>query len=229
MTTHEPAGPVPASEERLAGRLAGQPAGAPRAAPTTARSGTTRATAVTALHELGMIDRAVYRAVAETPTPTLDRPLRRLSDAADGSRLWLLTAVAMALAGGRVGRRAAGAGVVGLAVDSAVVNLGFKVAARRRRPDRVAAGVPAARQVPMPHSASFPSGHAAAGFAFTNAVAETSPELGLPLQLLAGAVGYSRVHTGVHYPGDVILGSLIGATIGQTVGWALARHRAATT
>jgi membrane-associated phospholipid phosphatase len=35
--------------------------------------------------------------------------------------------------------------------------------------------------------------------------------------LLAAAVAYSRVHTGVHYPADAVAGSLIGAGIGQTV------------
>jgi membrane-associated phospholipid phosphatase len=33
--------------------------------------------------------------------------------------------------------------------------------------------------------------------------------------LLAVAVAYSRVHTGVHYPGDVVAGSLIGITAGE--------------
>jgi hypothetical protein len=28
---------------------------------------------------------------------------------------------------------------------------------------------------------------------------------------LAGGVAYSRVHTGVHYPGDVVIGSILGA------------------
>ena len=111
----------------------------------------------------------------------------------------------MALVGGRAGRRAAAAGLVALAVDSAVVNIGLKVAARRRRrPDRDSAGVPAVRRVPMPQSASFPSGHTASGFAFMNAVAHTLPAAAGPLGLLASAVGYSRIHTGVHYPGDVV-------------------------
>jgi hypothetical protein len=35
-------------------------------------------------------------------------------------------------------------------LDSAVVNIGLKIAARRRRPDRDSAGVPAVRRVPMP-------------------------------------------------------------------------------
>jgi undecaprenyl-diphosphatase len=180
---------------------------------------------IAALTELGQIDRAVYSAVAGTLTPVLDRPIRGLSRAADRSRLWLGIAVAMAAVGGRGGRRAAGAGLVALAVDSAVVNIGFKLAARRRRPDRDSARVPALRQVPMPHSASFPSGHAASGFAFANAVGQTLPLAAAPLRLLASVVGYSRVHTGVHYAGDVVMGAVIGAAIGELVGWGLLRLR----
>src|SRR5208282_5879913 len=58
------------------------------------------------LRELGAVDRAVYSAVAATPTPFLDEPLRRLSNAANNSRLWLAIAAGMAVAGGRSGRSA---------------------------------------------------------------------------------------------------------------------------
>jgi membrane-associated phospholipid phosphatase len=69
----------------------------------------------------------------------------------------------------------------------------------------------------MPTSTSFPSGHAASGFAFASAIAREQPWLGLALRFLAAAVAYSRVHTGVHYPGDALAGSLIGASTGQAV------------
>ncbi len=69
----------------------------------------------------------------------------------------------------------------------------------------------------MPESTSFPSGHSASAFAFANAVGAQIPLLGVPLHFLAGAVAYSRVHTGVHYPGDVIIGSLIGSVSGDLV------------
>ncbi|MCU1613541.1 MAG: phosphoesterase PA-phosphatase related [Frankiales bacterium] len=214
MGTTEGPGQTPPLEERLAGRFARTSVPAPAPARTAASS---------ALAEFGQIDLAVYRAVAHTPTPALDVPMRRLSDAANGARLWLGIAGLMAAVGGRTGRRAAGAGVVALAADSAVVNVGFKLAARRTRPDRDSAGVPAARRVPLPHSASFPSGHTASGFAFANAVGQTLPAAAAPLRLVASAVGYSRVHTGVHYPGDVVIGASIGATVGQLVGWGLSR------
>jgi undecaprenyl-diphosphatase len=170
-----------------------------------------------AFRELAAVDRAVYDAVARTPTPELDGPVRRLSDAANYSRLWLGIAAAIALVGGGRGRRAALEGVVAIGATSATVNLGVKPLAKRRRPDRVGPGVVADRHVPMPGSASFPSGHAASAFAFAYAVGRHLPALGLPIRLLAGGVAYSRVHTGVHYPGDVVIGSIVGAATAAVV------------
>jgi membrane-associated phospholipid phosphatase len=149
--------------------------------------------------------------VARTPTAALDTPVRRLSGAADKSRLWLAIAAAVALLGGGRGRRAALEGVVAIGVTSATVNLGVKPIARRRRPDRARPGLFEDRHVPMPASASFPSGHAASAFAFAYAVGRHLPGLAMPIRLLAAAVAYSRVHTGVHYPGDVVIGSVTGA------------------
>jgi undecaprenyl-diphosphatase len=67
----------------------------------------------------------------------------------------------------------------------------------------------------MPASTSFPSGHSASGFAFATAVGSELPWLALPLRFLAAAVAYSRVHTGVHYPADAVVGSIVGAGTGQ--------------
>ncbi len=163
-----------------------------------------------ALRELGAVDRAVYEAVARTPTAELDGLVRRLSDAANYSRLWLGIAAAVALLGGWRGRRAALEGVIAIGVTSATINLGVKQLAQRRRPDRVGP-VFGARKVRMPESTSFPSGHAASAFAFAYAVGRHLPGLAVPIRLLAGGVAYSRVHTGVHYPGDVVIGSILGA------------------
>jgi len=117
----------------------------------------------------------------------------------------------VAVAGGHRGRRAALEGVVAIGVTSATVNLGIKPIARRRRPDRLETALFEDRHVPMPASASFPSGHAASAFAFAYAIGRHLPALALPIRLLAAAVAYSRVHTGVHYPGDVVIGSVTGA------------------
>jgi undecaprenyl-diphosphatase len=174
------------------------------------------------LHDLGQLDVAVYRAVAQTPTPSLDAPLRTLTGWANNSKLWLLIAAGLFAFGGKAGRRAAITGVAAIGVNSAVVNIPMKLGSRRARPDREAARVPDERRVPMPTSTSFPSGHSASGFAFADAVAATLPAVAVPIRGLAVVIAYSRVHTGVHYPGDVIVGALIGGTVGESVG-ALAR------
>jgi membrane-associated phospholipid phosphatase len=75
--------------------------------------------------------------------------------------------------------------------------------------------VPVDRHVRMPISSSFPSGHSAAAFAFATGVGRVSPIAAAPLYGLATLVAYSRVHTGVHYPGDAIAGSVLGVVLGQ--------------
>jgi undecaprenyl-diphosphatase len=212
--THDRGLPIPPAA-RLAGVIEAHPT--PR-----------RSVAAHALYEFAQVDVAVYRAIAGTPTPTLDAPLRRLSGLANHSKLWIATAAALFALGGSRGRRAAATGLVAVGVNSAVVNLPMKLVSKRERPDREAAGVPDERHVPMPTSTSFPSGHSASAFAFAGAVAGSIPMLGAPLRGLATAVAYSRVHTGVHYPGDVIVGSVVGATIGEATAFAtraLSRRR----
>ena len=178
---------------------------------------------MTALDDVRRLDLAVYRAIAATPTPTLDEPLRRLSGLANHSKLWAAAATILSVAGGPRGRRRAVVGLAAIGVTSAVVNLPVKLAAGRTRPDRDDAGVPTSRRVAMPGSTSFPSGHTASAFAFASAVGQGAPLLAVPLRVLAAVVGYSRVHTGVHHPGDVVVGALIGTTIGETVAAVAAR------
>jgi membrane-associated phospholipid phosphatase len=178
------------------------------------------------LQDAERIDVALYAAIAQTPTPALDRAMARLSHAADYSRLSLAAAAVLAATGGRRGRRAAAAGLASIGVTASIVNLAVKPLGRRRRPDRAAGQVPAARHVRMPSSTSFPSGHSAAAFAFATGVGHVLPPAAIPLSGLAALVAYSRVHTGVHYPGDVVAGALMGTVLAQLTTHALDRRTA---
>ena len=167
------------------------------------------------LRELVELDVAVYQAVEATPTPLIDVPLKRLSNLANHAQLYAGLAALLFAVGGPKGRRAAVTGLAAVGLNSAIVNIPMKFAGHRPRPERGAVRVVEARQVHMPTSTSVPSGHSASGFAFAAGVAEALPALGVPLRGLATVVAYSRVHSGVHYPGDVIVGSLVGMAVGE--------------
>jgi membrane-associated phospholipid phosphatase len=198
-------------EERLADRISAWRAGAEPSG------------AVRLLRQLGRLDRTAYRAVAEMSTPALDRPLRRVSDFANFSKPWFLIAAALAVFGGPRGRRAAATGVAAIALTSFVVNQPLKLVGERRRPDRTRLRVPESRWVKMPSSTSFPSGHSGSAAAFAVAVGDVLPRLRLPLRTAAAIVAFSRIYTGVHYPGDILVGAVVGGLLGRATS-AIARR-----
>ena len=64
--------------------------------------------------------------------------------------------------------------------------------------------------VKIPHDFSFPSGHSNASFAVATAIFIRNKKLGIPALLLAAAIAISRLYVFVHWPTDVLVGSLIG-------------------
>jgi undecaprenyl-diphosphatase len=171
------------------------------------------------LSEAKAVDTAVYGAIAAGDTPSLDIAMRRLSGVADHGKLWFATAAALALLGGPSGRVAARRGLVSLGIASGFANLVAKPLSARRRPARNEAEELARRRhVQMPRSSSFPSGHTASAFAFATGAANAQPLLSAPLRILAALVGYSRIHTGVHYPADVLAGAFVGVGAAELAG-----------
>jgi membrane-associated phospholipid phosphatase len=178
--------------------------------------GSTRDELTTAFKPVRDFDDRLFDAVAMWHAPLLDRTMPELSIVATKSRLWMGIAALLAIFGGAKGRRSAIEGMVAIGVNSFVVNIPLKSAVRRKRPTDV---VPEARRLARPESHSFPSGHTASAAAFSGVVGRAYPKLWLAINALAAMVGFSRVYTGVHFPGDVLGGWVVGKGVAFVVTW----------
>src|SRR5207244_3953317 len=168
------------------------------------------------LAALDTFDRRLFDRLTREERRLVDRSLKRLSNSANRSLLWLAIAGVMTIAGGRRERRAALRGAVSIALTSTLVNLPLKYLARRDRPVLRRGDRPL--PVSMPGSFSFPSGHSASAFAFATGVGMERPQMLVPILPLAAGVSYSRVHLRVHYPFDVLVGAAIGTGLGLASG-----------
>jgi undecaprenyl-diphosphatase len=60
------------------------------------------------------------------------------------------------------------------------------------------------------HDPSFPSDHASAAFGIAFAVLMFDPVAGALFTAAAALIGLGRILVGVHYPGDIVAGALVG-------------------
>lgn len=95
-------------------------------------------------------------------------------------------------------------------LSSAVITTSLKFTIDRERPFVT---YPDIQKLTGAGSPSFPSGHTSEAFAVATSLSMAFPEWYViaPAYIWAGAAGYSRMHLGVHYPSDVLVGALVGA------------------
>lgn len=95
-----------------------------------------------------------------------------------------------------------------------VLNTGTTFMLKRviHRP-RPAASYPDIQALENERAYSFPSGHTSNAFVAATSLSLQMPKwyVIVPSYAWAAAVGYSRMHLGVHYPSDVLGGALLGA------------------
>ena len=176
--------------------------------------------------EIVRLDVAVYAAIAATRH-------RPSTEASGGSPVRPTTrscgppsAAVLAAAGGATGRRAAVNGLASIAVTSASsTSCSSRSARGAARTDRGTAFPSPARSRCLARRRC-PPGHAASASAFAAGVSTAAPGAGIPLGTMAALVSYSRVHTGVHYPLDVIAGTIAGNALAPVAVAALSRLRA---
>lgn len=129
--------------------------------------------------------------------------------------IWLLIAVGLFLFGGKKGRRVALlVFFTGIASDL-VTEVFLKNMFMRPRPFTTLQNV--RLLVPKPASFSFPSGHATISFASGLILARNYRPFRWLFLILALGIAYSRVYVGVHFPLDVLAGSIIGIALASLI------------
>lgn len=100
-----------------------------------------------------------------------------------------------------------------LAMVFLVDNVIIKNLVARTRPYEVVDGL--TRLVGKQHDYSFPSGHSGASFAVAWVMFREMPKkFGIPAVILALLIALSRLYVGVHYPTDVLVGTIMGIIMG---------------
>ncbi len=64
--------------------------------------------------------------------------------------------------------------------------------------------------VPEPGQFSFPSGHTGSSFAAAVSIFMYDKRFGIPALVMAALIGFSRLYVYVHFPTDVIAGTILG-------------------
>ena len=142
---------------------------------------------------------------------SFDRPLQFISDSDSPVTLGVPAGILMIAAIKRDTTLAIkGFAVGGSLLITGIVTAGMKYGFDRDRPFVT---YPDIEKLSNGGSPSFPSGHTSSAFSVATSLTLAWPRwyVAAPSFLYASAVGYSRMHLGVHYPSDVAVGALIGA------------------
>jgi len=99
--------------------------------------------------------------------------------------------------------------------DATIAAWDSKYTYNRRRPSQLDPRL--STVIPDPASPSYPSEHAAVGWAAATVLAYLYPQIGAAMQALAGDEGGSRLLAGVEFPSDVTVGMELGQAVGNSV------------
>ena len=152
-------------------------------------------------------DRRAMVALAEREAPAwIDRGLRLVTHAGGATATVSFCIMLLLIPATRhLGEVAGSANLI-----SHLLVQALKRAVVRRRPTVTLPHIPALTT--FPDHFSFPSGHSCSAMAIAVPILMEAPLAGVPVLMLALAVGISRFYLRVHYVTDVVVGQMLGAT-----------------
>ncbi len=133
----------------------------------------------------------------------------------DGGYFWMGLIVALLIP--KKTRRIGVIAMISLLVSFLFNNVFLKNVVARTRPYEVVEGL--TRLIEAQPDYSFPSGHSCNSFVVASAItwASKNKKPGICLMIFAGLIALSRLYVGVHYPTDVICGTISGICISVIV------------
>jgi undecaprenyl-diphosphatase len=135
-------------------------------------------------------------------------PITKLGDL---GKIWILICLVLLIF--RKTRSAGAAGILALVFSLCVNNVILKHAFSRTRPYEVVDGLILLTEKATDFS--FPSGHAGSSFAAATAIFCMSKSKGrIAALVLAVLIAFSRLYIGIHYPTDVLAGTVTGILCG---------------
>jgi membrane-associated phospholipid phosphatase len=169
------------------------------------------------------IDRYGLRAVRRVGSTPLKSAVAAFCHLGRGGLVWLALAPLVG-SGRRPLSRFEGTAISVLAIGSALGGSTAiaRIASRQRPCDQGVRSL-----IPCPEGGSFPSDQAAASFAAAEILGWFAPAARQWMLWTAAILAVARVAGGVHYPSDVVAGSIMGAAIGRG-SRAVARRRSSS-
>lgn len=160
------------------------------------------------------IDWIILEWIQETlRSGVLDTLMLMITRLGNGGMIWIIIGVLLI-----VPRHTRPLGLMllsGLAIGALVGNLTLKPLIARDRPCWLGESV--SLLIPVPHDFSFPSGHTLSSSVAATILFLGNRRIGWLAIALAVAIAFSRLYLYVHFPSDVLAGTLIGITIGMIV------------
>jgi len=137
-----------------------------------------------------------------------------ITDLGNSGFIWIVLTLMLLIS--KKYRKVGSTMLIALMLEVTVCNVILKPLIARIRPCDINTAVHLL--ISRPTDYSFPSGHTAASFAAASALYFSKRKFWIPAFCLAILIAFSRLYLYVHYPTDILAGTLIGIIIGY-IGW----------